>query len=62
MPPAPAMPAAKLFKGFADCRRQCQTGKNGKRKRRYSPKVTIFTTFFHAYLAKIGISAKNIVV
>ena len=62
MPPAPAMPAAKLFKGFADCRRQCQTGKNGKSKRRnllfISPKMTIFTTFFHQIWLKLGFPRK----
>ena len=42
------IPPSKRFKGFADCRWQCQT-------------VTIFTTFFHAYLVKIWISTKNIV-
>ena len=31
MPPAPAMPAANVFCGFADCRRQSQTGKTGKK-------------------------------
>ena len=31
MPPAPALPAAKVLDAFADCRRQSQTGKTGKR-------------------------------
>ena len=35
MPPAPAIAGGKGLRAFADCRRQTQTGKTGKKGGKY---------------------------